>query len=745
MLPPCLRTVPASFQTGIQAVLQGRDRNTYLFKGSDCFNVSLNKQYPLGEEWGRVKNNIDIHNTVDAAFVGSDGKTYLFSGDQYVVYVADALVNQNYVYADIEQLPRSIKDHWGGLTRVALAFIKDEKTYLFEPADAQGNARYVCYSTADYSQPDVGFPKVGDRAFWQIPTDYADETFQKIDAVLFERDNMFLLSGRNYIQFDADTQEWTYPKPLSRIWRNIPFNDDSFPHIKTAFTGRDGRTYFFSDENYVIYDNNQFTSPAPINTRWGQIRNNIVNHPKGNRIDAAFVFQDQITYLFSGDQYVRYSGKDYCFVDAGYPKLIANHLRTEAGFQNLPEAFEDILNAQITAGSERIISAVLASDRNLYLLIANQWHVVSQTLTATYPLSRLGHLKNNLVQQNKVDAALFLDNTGQTYLFCGDQGVRYSGDSYTYVDDGYPKNLADILTQELSMTHLPDSFRYGIDAVLKGKDGKLYTFKDKQYQRSDQSEPKLISENWGTVKSNFDETTHASLDAAFISPDGKLYVFKGNQYIRYTDPEQDYVDEGFPKLIKDNWGDLPIEFEDAISGGFVFEGKTYLLKDHHYVRYSNSTYQLIDSIYPQQIKYRWGNWSDYLLNDLYIITRFKQLQDTPGNGEQTLLDFLNSDTGTVSDPYTMLAELFSWDIDEVKWLKRRNAFLTSDSLFEIQFKLEIIIRLVDIFALAQKMGTSPSELYKTVWLKRYSSNVDEVNLKDAADALYRFLALIHSS
>jgi hypothetical protein len=746
ILPPCLRTVPTSFQTGLQAVLQGRDRNTYLFKGSDCFNVSLNKQYPLGEEWGRVKNNIDIHNTVDAAFVGRDGKTYLFSGEQYVVYAADSLVNKTYVYGDIEQLPRSIKDHWGGLRRVALAFVKDEKTYLFEPADAQGNARYVCYSTTDYSQPDDGFPKVGDRDFWQIPMDYADENFQTIDAVLFERDNMFLLSGQHYIQFDSDIQQWTYPKPLSRIWRNIPFNNGSFSGIKTAFTGRDGRTYFFADENYVVYDNNQFTSPAPINARWGRLRNNFVNHPQGNRVDAAFIFQGQITYLFSGDQYVRYSGKDYRYVDEGYPKLIANNLRTEAGFQNLPEAFENALAPQIAAETGRIISAILADDRNLYLLIGNHWHVVSQSLTATYPLSRLGHLKNNLVQQNKVDAALFQTNNGKTYLFSGDQGVRYSDDTYAYVDDGYPKTLSDILTQELGITHLPNAFHYGIDAVLKGKDGKFYVFKDKEYQRSDQSAPTLISEYWGKIKNNFDETSDSALlNAAFISPNGKLYVFKDDQYIRYTNPEQTYVDEGFPKLIKDNWGNLPAGFEEAISGGFVFEGKTYLLKDNHYVRYSNVTYQLIDSIYPQPIKYRWGNWSDYLLNDLYIITRFKQLQDTPGTGDQTLLDFLNPETGTVADPYTMLAELFDWDIDEVKWLKRRNAFLTADTLFEMQFKLEIIIRLFDIFTLTKKMGTSPSELYKAVWLKRYSSNADEVNLKEAADTLYRFLALIHST
>jgi hypothetical protein len=500
----------------------------------------------------------------------------------------------------------------------------------------------------------------------------------------------------------------------------------------------------------VVYENQQFQPPALINQRWGKVRNNFTDHPQGNRVDAAFVYQNRMTYLFSGDQYIRYSSPDYRYVDEGYPKTIAFNLRREAGFQNLPETFEDIVANQ---DGGRIISAAVANDRTIFLLVGDRWHAVSQTLTATYPISRLGRLKHNIVQRNRVDAALFQESSKQTFLFCGDQGVRYSDDTYTFVDDGYPKSLTTILTQELGLTSLPDNFQYGIDAVLKGRDGRLYVFKDQQYLRSDQATPQPIATFWGKVNNNFlpidpADSSPVLLDAAFISPNGRLYVFKGNQYIRYSNPEQDLVDEGFPKSIQDNWGNLPVEFEQSISGGFVFEGKTYLLKDSEigqdYVRYSNATYQAIDAIYPQKIKYRWGDWSDYLLNDLYIITRFKQLQDSYSSGDHSLLDFLHPETGSVADPYAMLAELFEWDLDEVKWLKRKNAFLADDTQFEIQFKLEIILRLYDIFTLAKKLGAAPRELYKTVWLKRYSSNPAEVNLKEAADALYRFLALSHS-
>ena len=82
--------VPDEFKTGLDAILDGTDGNSYLFKG--MINVTmflLQKAYPLNEEWGRVKNNIYINNQIDAAFVGMDGKTYLFSGDQFVSYTPE--------------------------------------------------------------------------------------------------------------------------------------------------------------------------------------------------------------------------------------------------------------------------------------------------------------------------------------------------------------------------------------------------------------------------------------------------------------------------------------------------------------------------------------------------------------------------------------------------------------------------------------------------------------------------------
>ena len=90
--------------------------------------------------------------------------------------------------------------------------------------------------------------------------------------------------------------------------------------------------------------------PEPIPARWGNVRNTIASAGRETAVDAAFVWGGETTYLFSGDQYVRYSGPSYRYVDPGYPKSVVDDLRDEECFANLPEAFEEVLADRVAAG-----------------------------------------------------------------------------------------------------------------------------------------------------------------------------------------------------------------------------------------------------------------------------------------------------------------------------------------------------------------------------------------------------------
>ena len=80
----------------------------------------------------------------------------------------------------------------------------------------------------------------------------------------------------------------------------------------------------------------------------------------------------------------------------------------------------------------------------------------------------------------RIDAA-FVDADGRTYLFSGDQYVRYSGSDYDRVDEGYPRSVAEWWAGEGRQTPLPPRFRGALDAAFQGRDGRLHLFAGDRY------------------------------------------------------------------------------------------------------------------------------------------------------------------------------------------------------------------------------------------------------------------------
>ncbi|MFC5823067.1 hemopexin repeat-containing protein [Nonomuraea insulae] len=680
--PLALRSVPAEYRTGLDAVLTGRDETTYLFKGANCYNTAVNKDYPLAEEWGRPRNTIYQDNGVDAAFVGRDGKTYLFRGDQFVVY-GDSLDT-------IEGEPRPIADHWG-LTSVALAYVRHGVTYLFEHPDETGAMRHVVHTgeRGAYGEPDPGYPALTDDSFWKVP-----DLFPIPQAVLFENDTMLLLAGERYVQLNEETGQWSYPRPIERIWRGFGRGVEPGDLLRAAFTAADGSTYFFFTEQYTRYADRAFSPLLAIRERWGKTANPFVPETGGS-VDAAIVFGDDTTFLFSGSQYVRYTGDEYRYVDPGYPKAIAVNLRAEPAFAGLPETFEDAVAGQR-------IDAAVANGRNAYLVVNGALHVVSRAPVATYEIGLLGRVRNTIADRKRVDAALVRDQ--QTFLFSGDQYVRYTGGDYEYADEGYPRTIAGSLAGELGLPPLPADFEDGVDAALRAHDRRVYLFKGTRFLVDGVVKP--VTEQWGKILNQF--AVSPVIDAALVAPTGELYAFRAEQYVRYSGT-LDVVDEGFPRTIRDDWGDLPETFEDGITGACVLEDVTYLINDDQYMRYPDR-YDLPDWTFAQPFRHRWSDTADYRLTDVHTITRFTELARAhPG-----LADLLG--TGA-AEPYERLAGLFGWDVEELRWVKRNAGLITEFPVEEERFEIEFVLKLVQVFALAAKAGTGPSRLYLDAWTK----------------------------
>ena len=266
-------------------------------------------------EWGKIESNFDLPEKIDAAFQDEDGKTYLFSGDQYIRYSGDyQRVDKGY--------PRKIEGNWkreglnsklpkGFQLAIDAAFQgKDQKTYLFK------EGRYVCTD-----EPDVTLP-IND--LWgQVNNNFA--TSGSIDAAYTNGHIFYLFAGDQVIAcMDSPENEELhvlegYPRKIGTFLPQLPakFQDS----ISAAFKGEDGKFHLFCGNETVSFAWGEDSIPAKKTQQtWGIVRNNF---QRNGTVDAAFVGLDGKTYLFSGNQYVRYSGNEYEQIDEGYPRMIA--------------------------------------------------------------------------------------------------------------------------------------------------------------------------------------------------------------------------------------------------------------------------------------------------------------------------------------------------------------------------------------------------------------------------------------
>ena len=167
------------FRTGLDAVLHGTDGNTYLFKGTLCYDAAVGRAYPFAEEWGRRATPIDQDNAVDAAFVGRDGRTYLFRGDQFVIYDGPL---------DGRHHRRPAPGRRVGRADRRRARLRRERAHL--PVRAAGRRRHAAprrLLRCRLHHPGRGLPEATDASFWEVPADRWPRAARCPDAVLFDR------------------------------------------------------------------------------------------------------------------------------------------------------------------------------------------------------------------------------------------------------------------------------------------------------------------------------------------------------------------------------------------------------------------------------------------------------------------------------------------------------------------------------------------------------------------------------
>ena len=195
--------------------------------------------------------------------------------------------------------------------------------------------------------------------------------------------------------------------------------------IDAALLRRDNnKLYLFSGDKYIRFTDlaagRDAGYPADIAGNWPGLTRRFKQ-----RVDAALWRDDNgKVYLFSGNQYVRFS-KVSDGVDPGYPKPIAGH------WNGMPASF----NAGIDAAFWR------QSNGAIYFFKGSQYLRISDPakgMDAGYPKPIAGHWPGLNAKFNAgIDAALMRADNGKLYFFKGTQYVRFT-DVARGVDPGYP-------------------------------------------------------------------------------------------------------------------------------------------------------------------------------------------------------------------------------------------------------------------------------------------------------------------
>ncbi|WP_414621865.1 neuraminidase-like domain-containing protein [Calothrix sp. CCY 0018] len=317
----------------IDTAFAGRDNNIYIFRGQYYIVFSVSKvsiiveqinnwsnPQPQSSKWGRIYNKVAADGIIDAAFV-RDTKTYLFSGDEYLVY-SDFL----YEYAD-EGYPKQILDNTEDFpqwNQIGAAFTNGNKSYFFQKKIQDEDQYFV--ESSNLNQNILIKSKWGKVSNNFLGTGIVDSAYIKGNYLFMSSGNQFIRYTLTENQQLPEFVDSGYPK---QIKTDIPNLNNI--KIDAAFTlGNENKkkvyiiceieqkfqNIFFAGifwtirkkVYFVLYNNQELDSLAEsknINGSFGNIPQDLIDLG----FDAALNKGSEL-YLFQNNQYIKYPNID---------------------------------------------------------------------------------------------------------------------------------------------------------------------------------------------------------------------------------------------------------------------------------------------------------------------------------------------------------------------------------------------------------------------------------------------------
>ncbi|HVN10804.1 MAG TPA: neuraminidase-like domain-containing protein, partial [Kineosporiaceae bacterium] len=355
------------------------------------------------------------------------------------------------------------------------------------------------------------------------------------------------------------------PQPPVDIER-VPVSGDGeqlppWDRLQAGFTDPAGTTWYFSADGQCVdvHADGTAGTARPVGTRFGRTRNGLSTD---GVVDAVLV-RGQYSYVFRGAEYYRHSGEPFAVLEDDYPKPLASNTDDLPPWRRVDAAFTSPGGTSYYFSNELQAFVSSTSPRTLRPIRDFWGKVKEQTAQAGQgtPKPDRPAKDTRLFDRRLVDAALV---RGQyTYLISDDKYVRYTGDTYDFVDDGYPKDLAN------NTENVPGP---GVREVTDGQ-GTVYRFDvgAKTWTRTRRGEAAESFPATDLGRGTF--ATDGPVDAA-ARRGQQLFLTSGNRFVRYTlgtGPVPDMIDSGYPRTCSVDL-DALVELGGQL---YVFSGDRY--------------------------------------------------------------------------------------------------------------------------------------------------------------------------
>ena len=392
-----------------------------------------------------------------------------------------------------------------------------------------------------------------------------------------------------------------------------------------------------------------------------------------------------------------------------------------------------------------MIDAVLANDRTVYLFVGAV--PATSCPRASRPPTTwrgFGRVRNTLADTGRVDASFVRGE--HTFLFSGDQYVRYTGGEYEFVDEGYPRRIAASLPGELVSHALPEQFQDGLDAALADADGQVYLFRGRQFVSDVEPAPapQPIVGIWGRVRNLFVADPYDAGDRRGIRRPGTAACSRSRATSTCATerPRPSSPTTATHGRSRTTGGTSRRTSRDGLDAAFVFEGDTYFVQGES----TCATPAATSAGSTARIRSRSSGGGAGGRTTCSPISAPSPGSSSCRTGRRRPAAWPRCWAPTVvtADPYGRLAGLFGWDVDELMWVQRHHGFLPASRRVRGRSSTwSSSRRPIELFALAAPLGGSAVDRLH----RRVDAAVRPRRRRTcsgrAADGLRRLLALRH--